>query len=307
VVAVVADGAAREARPLGPVPPPAERGPAAGWTTYKLFGAEERQDAVLLSGVGPLLAQARAAGEIDRWWFLRYVDPPGVRDHLRVRVHARSPADAAAFARRLAAALVPLRAAGDVVALETTEHFPETARYGGPDTAADVEWLFELDSGLVLRLLAGESDQPQPPDRLELLVRSLDALTRGLGLDLGARCALAARRRAAQLDWVDVSPEAHAALDAELRERQRRLAAQLAGSVDDPFSAALDGHATRVQALFAAADRPLGASPGLLAALPAVLHHCAVRLLGPRPADEAAAYYFWERTLESLLARRTRG
>jgi thiopeptide-type bacteriocin biosynthesis protein len=293
-------------RTMGAVLAPAERGPAPGWTTYKLFGTEERQDAVLLEGVGPLLAQARAAGEIDRWWFVRYVDSPGQRHHLRMRARARSASDGAAFARRVAAALVPLRASGDVVALETAEHFPEIARYAGPDTAADVEWLFELDSALVLRLLAAEHEQSEPPDRVELLVRSLDALTRGLGLDLVARRTLAARRRAAQLAWVGAGPEQRASLDADLRRRQRRLAAQLAGTVDDPFSAALDGHATRVQALFAA-DRPLGASPDLLAALPAILHICAVRLLGARPTEEAAAYFFWERTLDSLVARRRRG
>jgi hypothetical protein len=159
---------------------------------------------------------------------------------------------------------------------------------------------------LALRLLAAETEQSEPPDRVELLVRSLDALTRGLGLDLGARRALAARRRAAQVAWVGAGPERQAGLDAELRRRQRRLAAQITGTVDDPFSAALDGHATRVQALFAA-DRPLGASPELLAALPAILHVCAVRLIGARPTEEAAAYYFWERILDSLLARRRRG
>jgi lantibiotic biosynthesis protein len=313
VVAVVttpeegAPARAEPAREIATVPPPAERAPAPGWTTYKLFGAEERQDAVLLGAVGPLVVQARAAGEIDRWWFLRYVDGPGHRDHLRVRVRARTPADGTAFSRRLAAALVPLRAAGDVVSLETAEHFPETGRYGGPDTAADVEWLFELDSALVLRLLAAADEESEPPDGVELLVRSLDALTRGLGLDLSARRILAARRRAAQLAWVGAGPERRAALDAELRRRQRRLAAQLTGVVDDPCSAALDAHATRVQALFAAADRPLGAPPELLAALPAVLHVCAVRLLGDRPEEEAAAYFFWERTLEGLLARRRRG
>jgi hypothetical protein len=30
-------------------------------------------------------------------------------------------------------------------------------------------------------------------------------------------------------------------------------------------------------------------------------------LLGARPAEEAAGYYFWERTLEGLLARRRQG
>jgi thiopeptide-type bacteriocin biosynthesis protein len=268
----------------GPVLPAV---PAAGFTTYKLFGAEEHQDVTLVETVGPLVTEALGAGEIDRWWFLRYVDGPGRRDHLRLRVH--TPADPAPFAARLRYLLAPARAAGDVVSVETSEYFPERARYGS--ALGDVERLFELDSELCLRLLSHDLD------RVELAVRVMDALLRGLGLDLESRVKVAEGRRAA-------APVDRSVLDPELRRRQRRLSQLLAGAVEDEGSAALDGHATRVRALVA--ERPLGTTPELLAALPSVLHVGCVRLLGARPDDEAAAYFFWERTLAGLVARRRR-
>jgi thiopeptide-type bacteriocin biosynthesis protein len=268
------------------------------WTTFKLFGAEERQDEVLLAAVSPLVAEGQASGAVDRWHFLRYVE--GTRHHLRLRVRAEVERGAELFARRLRALAEPLRLAGDLVAIETAEYFPEAARYGGSETLAVVERLFELDSELVLRMLSIDAQAVEPPegDRVDWLVRGLDALARGLGLELAARQALAARRRAAHLST------STPALDADYRARQRRLAAALAGTAADPLTAPLDAYALRAQAI-AGALSP-AALANLLEALPPLLHVNAVRLLGARPDEEAAAYLFWERALEGLAARRKR-
>src|SRR5439155_17403339 len=92
VVAVVDDEAAPPA-PLPLVPAPRARAAAAAaavaaddeaageWHTFKLFGAADRADRVLGAVVAPLVADARAAGVIAQWFFLRYVDGPGRRDH----------------------------------------------------------------------------------------------------------------------------------------------------------------------------------------------------------------------------------
>jgi thiopeptide-type bacteriocin biosynthesis protein len=268
------------------------------WTTFKLFGAEERQDEVLLAAVAPLIAEGQASGAVDRWHFLRYVE--GTRHHLRLRVRAEVERGAELFARRLRAVAEPLRLAGDLVAIETAEYFPEAARYGGAETLAVVERLFELNSELVLRLLsvAVEAAEPLEGDRLDWLVRGHDALARGLGLDLEARHALAARRRRAHL------PASTPVLDAEYRARQRRLAGALAGAAADPLTAPLDAYALRAQAIAGGLSPP--ALAALLETLPPLLHVNAVRLLGARPEEEAAAYLFWERALEGLAARRKR-
>jgi thiopeptide-type bacteriocin biosynthesis protein len=248
--------------------------------------------------VAPAVAEGQAAGDIDRWQFLRYLE--GTRHHLRLRVHTEAERGADLFARGLRALAEPLRLAGDLVAIETAEYFPELARYGGAETMGVVERLFELDSELVLRLLSidAESAEPLAGDRLDWLVRGFDALARGLGLELEARQALAARRRGAHL------PDSTPALDADYRIRQRRLADALGGAVADALVAPLDAHALRVQAIAGALSPAALAS--LLEVLPPLLHVNAVRLLGARPDEEAAAYLFWERTLEGLAARRRR-
>jgi thiopeptide-type bacteriocin biosynthesis protein len=277
IVAVIDDEAEVPA-PLPRVPPPAERAGASGWHTWKIFGAADRAERVLCGAVAPAIVAAQAAGEIDGWFFLRYVDGPGRRDHLRLRVHATSDA---AFATRLDAALAPARAAGDVVTVERAEYQRELGRYGA-DAIDAVERVFEADSVLVLALYESEADD----DVVELLVASYDALAAGAGLDDAERHALARRRRDAYGLGRDD------ALADEYRGRQPSLRALLA-TRSDPFAA----HAARV----AAALAPL--SPDRRAQLlPAFLHLAAVRLLGVDAAREAAAIYFWERTRESLGA-----
>jgi thiopeptide-type bacteriocin biosynthesis protein len=267
IVAVIADDAPPPA-PLERVPLPGET--AHDWHTWKIFGAADRADRVLHGAIAPAIADAIAAREMDGWFFLRYVDGPGRRDHLRLRVHASSDE---LFAARLADALAPARAAGDVVTVERAEYQREVGRYGA-DAIDAVERVFQSDSALVLALAAEDADP------VELLVASYDALAAGAGLDEPARHALAQRRRAAY--GLDRDDE----LVGEYRARQKSLRALLS-SPSAPFTA----HTTRV----AAALAPL-APERRASLLPALLHLAAVRL----GAREEAAFYLWERTRESL-------
>src|SRR6185312_16009609 len=77
IVAVIAD----ESPPPPPLPRVPLPSPAPGWHTWKLFGAADRADRVLHGAVAPAIADALATGDIDGWFFLRYVDGPGHRDH----------------------------------------------------------------------------------------------------------------------------------------------------------------------------------------------------------------------------------
>jgi thiopeptide-type bacteriocin biosynthesis protein len=261
------------------VPPPRAAGPARGWRTLKLFGAPEHQDALLHDVVAPTIAAATRARELTGWFFQRYVEGPGPRHHLRVRVRAPR---AAAFEARLGRALAPARAAGAVVSVDATEYHPERARFG--DALEAVHDVFQSDSALVCALL--------DEDRVTALVRSLDALARGLGLDLPARRLLARARRDAEAGDLDAGT-----LDAEFRARSRGLRAAL-GDTDargDGAARALRAHVARTTR----ATKTL--RPGARAALaPALLHLASVRLGGPDRALEHRAYTFWERTLEGL-------
>ncbi len=277
----------------GPVPPPAAFAPAAGWLTFRLFGPAAKQDEVLLDAIADTIAEAHRDSEIDAWFFLRYADPAGLRPHLRVRAHARSATQEAAFVRRLERALQPLRAVGTIATWERAEYFRETARYGGEDAMLWCESVFESDSDLALSMLAiaHESQAWVDADPLELTVRAFDATAAALGLDLPARRDLARRKHHAL------------GLDPDVRPSRLRadLAQLLTRAQEDAFSAALAAHHDRVAALAQAAPT----REALLGALSLLLHLSFVRLCSPTFGvhDEAAAYRLWERAIAAAIAR----
>ena len=227
IVAVVA----RESSPTpsaprasgpGRVPPPRLEPPLAGWRTFKLFGASAGQDALLTGTVAPTVAEARAKGEIDAWFFLRYLDGPGERPHLRLRVRGQDGDEPAAFEQRLRAALRPARAAGTFTSIETGDFFPERGRFDAGDLGA-LHAIFEADSEAVTALL----DSDPELDRIATLPALFDALARGVGLDLTARHALARERRNAADVWTRLDGQARRESDAGFRRHARLLRAAL--------------------------------------------------------------------------------
>jgi thiopeptide-type bacteriocin biosynthesis protein len=294
--------AATEAtRAAGRVPSPAEMPPAENWVSLRLYGAVERQNAVLVEAVGPAVSAALAAGEIDAWFFLPYVDQPGQRYHLRVRGHAGSARKAEAFARRVQRALEPLRERGDVVSVACGGYFRESARYGGEALMPAAERLFQASSELVMTVLEAENQGMAQVDRVTLAVRAADAVASGLGLDVDARMRLARRCRAA-CARAGLLDEEHARQ--EYRRCSRTLFAWLAGREDDVFTPALTSLNGTAESVAESLDAR--ALSFLQRRLPVLLHVQAVRLAGTNVHAEALAHFLWHHTLEGITARSKR-
>jgi len=289
-------------RSAGAVPPPTRAPGLAGWRTFKLFGAQGRQDD-LLALLLPTVRAGQHAGEIDGWFFQRYIDGPGSRHHLRVRGHATGDAAAFAFEGRLRDRLRAARAAAIVTSIEIDEYRPELGRFR-PDELAAIHDVFESDSELVCGLLPAPAD---PLERIGLLVRALDVLATGFGLDADARHALAAARRRAAEAQVHLDDVDRARADAAFRRVGRGLRAALAadgqgGTAPNDAAGKLAAHHART----AHAARGL-APEARTRVLPTLLHLAAVRALGADPGGERLAYTFWERTLQGLRRPAGRG
>jgi thiopeptide-type bacteriocin biosynthesis protein len=285
-------GAAIEStRQAGTVNPPALVPADESWLSFRLYGAADRQAALLFEAVGPTVKSALQAGEIDAWFFLPYVDHPGSRHHLRVRAHASSARKADGFARRLRRALAPALGRGDLVDVATSGYFRESARYGGPALMPAVERIFQASSDLVLEVLSGESQGLLHDDRVHLAVLAADSLAGALGLDLSARLDVAGscRRACATAGMLD---EDQAKL--AFRGGGKQLCASLSNP-ELPVLVAFRRELSGIQTDLRLALRPR---------IPALLHVQAVRFFGPDPQAEALAYYLWQRALDSLVARR---
>jgi thiopeptide-type bacteriocin biosynthesis protein len=296
--------ATRARTAAGRVPPPRAQPAADGWRTFKLFGApdDDWQDDLLLDGAWPAIEGALAERErqIDAWFFQRYVDGPGRRPHLRLRVHAATDGGLDAFAARLERGLAAARASGALAAVETAPYFRELARFGGAGATAAAERIFQSSSELACALLGAArraDDATLAPDTLDLLVVALDALAAGFGLGDDERRALARRRRDAFEALAPPDLDERRALDGELRGRAPGLRAALGPTPPDALAGPVDRHRRRVAQTVAALDAAARAH-----LLPELLHLDAVRFGGPHRALEARACFFWERTLEGLLA-----
>jgi len=291
-----AAAAATATRAAGLVPPPGRQvatADASPWVTFKLFGAADRQDAVLAEVVAPLVEKARRARWLRAWFFQRYVEGPGRRPHLRLRVAGQADVVAGAMER-----LLPLaRQAGDIVSVERAPYFPEVTRFGGEAALPAVHALFQAASELALAALSGgEADQGGLADevdpRLLLLIGTHDALARAAGLEATERRALARQRRDAHA--ADVDEEFAAALARDFR-RARPALRDILGAEPGPLDGLLAPYRQSTQAALTELS-----PERRRALLPALLHLDAVRLLGPERDAEIRAYTFWERTLESL-------
>jgi len=282
-------------RSAGAVPPPT-RGPGfEGWRTFKLFGAQGRQDD-LLGRLLPAIRAGQHAGEIDRWFFQRYVDGPGSRHHLRVRVQAPGGDTTHAFESRLRDRLAGPRADAIVTSVEVDDYRPELGRFRTGELGA-VHDIFESDSELACALLPPPAD---PIERINLLVRAIDALAAGLGLAVDARHAVAVTRRRAAERSAELDDDDRARADGAFRRAGRALRAALgadgdAGSEPADLASKLAAHRARIT--HAARGLPAEARARLL---PTLLHLSAVRHIGADRDGERLAYTFWERTLQGL-------
>ncbi|AUG76447.1 hypothetical protein CFP65_1558 [Kitasatospora sp. MMS16-BH015] len=139
-------------------------GPGSRWLYAKLYCSTVRQDEVLSRELPELLAALPP--EVDRWFFLRYLDPA---PHLRLRFHG----DPAALNSRLLPALSAwaerLAATGVIERLVLDSYEPELERYGGPAAIAAAERAFAADSRSCLTQLRLLRERTLPVDPLVLV------------------------------------------------------------------------------------------------------------------------------------------
>jgi thiopeptide-type bacteriocin biosynthesis protein len=192
------------------------------------------------------------------------------------------------FEGRLRAALEHARSRGRVTTVDAGDYHPERGRFAADQLQA-VFTIFESDSELCVRLSLGDT-----LDRITQFVRAADALARGLGIDLAARQTLARDRRDAAERSSGLDDDARREANTAFRAVGRDLRRDLSGEPAGDFLAHLDRVSVATTSLAPAALPRL---------VPTLLHHSAVRFLGPNPDAERLGYTFWQRTLDGLGRR----
>ncbi|MBR7836068.1 lantibiotic dehydratase [Actinospica durhamensis] len=282
VVAILPHAPAVGSDAASPAPlPPVRRvadaiTPGGPWLYVRLPSALEQQDEILAVELPRLLN--RLPAEVDRWFFLRYLDP---EPHLRLRFHADPETLAVKVLPEVRDWVQGLAAGGVARDFSVESYLPEIERYGGPDAIAVAEGVFHAGSVLAVRRLAARASTRGPqPDPL---------------LQTAADLAFMARLYIGEADWaqwlcdrVPRSAEHHPAF------AERRRAALAAVDPSNPLPTGTDfGQLVRLMPAYGALVRDLAQDQDWIdpdSVLLSVLHVQANRLLGVDRAAEAQAF-----------------
>jgi class I lanthipeptide synthase len=186
---------AAASRPQDAQPPPRPRlspvlgpsyAPAREWLFAKLYTGPVTGDRILVQLVGPLVAGLKAAGHIDRWFFIRYADP---LFHLRLRLHGRSQDLSRFVLPQISAHCGPWLDNGSLHTLQFDTYRPEVDRYGGTEAMPLVESLFHADSEAALALIESADDASEKT-RILAALAGIDGLLGDAQMRLDQRRAL---------------------------------------------------------------------------------------------------------------------
>ncbi|MCE9575347.1 MAG: lantibiotic dehydratase, partial [Deltaproteobacteria bacterium] len=158
--------------------------PGSEWLYAKLYCGESTGDRVLREAIAPVVREAMATGDADRWFFIRYGDPD---NHVRVRLHGDPQRLVTNVLPALYRATQPLLDSGAVYKLVLDTYEREIERYGGDDGIELVEELFWRDSEAILGIVELLDGDAGGDARWRLAVRGVDTLLDALGFDDDAR------------------------------------------------------------------------------------------------------------------------
>ena len=221
------------------VPEPRRFPPGSEWLYVKLYCGPATADRVLRGLVMPLVRDARAAGAVDGWFFLRYSDP---EPHLRLRLRGAPARLLGEVVPRLHEAAAPLLADQRLWRVQLDTYEREVERYGGDQGVLLAEQIFAADSGAALALLEMLAGDAAWDARWRLTLCGMDHLLRDLGLALQERRHVVARARAVLGRRLGVSVSLTRQLGMKYRAERVSLEPLLDAEppADHPFAPAID-------------------------------------------------------------------
>ena len=277
--------------------------PGSEWEFLKIYAADAVNESIVCSGLGPLLVKARREGLVERWFFIRYVDPD---PHFRIRYHSGS-VEARSLVRGMLHAYLEKEAGKHAVwKIQHDTYQPEVERYGGPRAIEHCESWFCHDSESALAIVNGVRSQ----ERWLAAMLSVDALLKDAGCEYDTRKGLAT----ALYDGLSANMRLTPAFKQKLGDRYREQSALIYAALtqSEPHHdlagvrAALDGRAEPSRSALSTI-KDLGRQGVLSCSLEAILssfaHMTINRLLKGARRQEIVIYDFLRRHYTTQLVR----
>lgn len=119
------------------------------WLYYKFYTGPKTADILLTRMVKPLAEQLLTAGDIDKWFFIRYADP---KLHTRVRFHIKSPPSLLKVVQAVSTLSKPFIQEDLIWKIQVDSYQREIERYGSRSMEL-AETLFFYDSQMIVDML----------------------------------------------------------------------------------------------------------------------------------------------------------
>jgi len=283
--------------------------PGSRWLFAKVYGSAMATERALIADLYAWIRERQTAGDIARWFFLRYRDTD---DHLRVRFDADPQILDAVVRPKLERLFKNWSDAGAIWRVQFDTYEREVDRYGGAEAIEIAESIFHADSDLVAELLSGAPADAPGDWRWQIAMKVMDQYYQAFGHDLAARREAAERSERAFRAEFRVDKHFEADLSRRYRT-ERALVEEIAGEsalLPAQLKWAQLGVAKFVDRLGPLAawfrDRarhqPLTNSLASIAASLAHMHVNRMMLANPRE-HEMIAYAFLNRAYRSRRAR----
>lgn len=182
-------------QPRSAVGPPVTRidararafGPWSDWLYVKLYTGEHTADRLLTEVLGPLIVSLKEQGLIDKWHYVRYVDP---EHHIRLRLHSLNRSSW--LGSHIEAAVERASQDGLARRVQIDTYEREVERYGGPEAIDLAESAFDADSDSALAVLTmlRNAGTASTLERWNIVAIGVDRLLSDFGLDLQAKKSL---------------------------------------------------------------------------------------------------------------------
>ena len=209
--------------------------PGSEWIYLKIYSGTKTVENIFIEKIFPWLTAELNQGTLDKWFFLRYLDP---EYHIRLRIFSTKP-DRMQLINRLHDVLSEEIEQETIWKIQIDTYKKEIERYG-VTTIDDSEAIFWHDSTAVAEILTALKDSPEEV-RWHVATRGIDEMLNDFKFSLKEKIAIMEdMNRSFQAEFNATTPTGRHQLSAKYRTHRMKLIQLLSENIQDGFTEIFD-------------------------------------------------------------------
>jgi thiopeptide-type bacteriocin biosynthesis protein len=279
--------------------------PGEKWKYLKIYTGEASADKLIANYLAPLANKLKEDGKIERWFFIRYLDPDF---HLRIRLKLVNEYQTDELNQLLYKPLKDLYKQGQIQKIVEDCYVPEFERYGGIHILEACEEIFYLNSVVVSELIKRTYLEPNKDDiRWKICLRLAWQLTMEL-CESFEQAEVFFKRIAASYDQeFNADAEIKKKLNHNYRGAMKEVSDCLAMEFDYSIESMMDVKFLTLYSNKLSNLKTLCVkhNQDVMAILPSIIHMDCNRIfvISPR-ANEWVIYHYLARYIRTVIARK---